>query len=298
MDSHEHPILTLKTLVSTMPTRRNFLLVSASAGLALAAAPVLVHAAKDEKKPFAGFSIGLQSYSLRKFKTDEAIKHAKEIGFEHIEFYSGQFPVDSTPEQIDAFKDKIKGLGLKMYSHGVNRFTKDHDANRKLFEFAKRAGLRNITADPSPDSFESLDSLVAEYDIRISIHNHGPGHRYNKAVDVVNAVKAHDPRIGACADLGHYIRSGEDSVEVIKLLGDRLFGIHLKDFAEQDNKFKGVILGKGRLDVLGVFRALRQVNFPADGCLSLEYEENPDAPLDDVRECLAIAKDAAAKAMA
>jgi inosose dehydratase len=280
-----------------MPTRRDFLCVSASTGLALAAAPALVHAAKDEKKAFAGFSIGLQSYSLRKFSTDDAIKHAKEIGFEHVEFYNGQFAVDSTPEQIDAFKEKVKAQGLKMYSHGVNRFTKDHAANRKLFEFAKRAGLRNITADPAPDSFESLDSLVAEYDIRIAIHNHGPGHRYNKAVDVVNAVKSHDPRIGACADLGHYIRSGEDSVEVIRLLGDRLFGIHLKDFADEGGKFKGVILGKGRLDVLGTFRALRQVNFPADGCLSLEYEENPDAPLDDVRQCLAIAKEAAAKAM-
>ena len=123
-----------------MPTRRDFLRVSASAGLALAAAPSLVQAAKDEKKEFAGFSIGLQSYSLRKFSTDDAIKYAKEMGFEHMEFFNGQFPVTSTPEQIDAFKDKVKAAGLKMYSHGVNRFTKDDAANRKLFEFAKRAG--------------------------------------------------------------------------------------------------------------------------------------------------------------
>ena len=62
------------------------------------------------------------------------------------------------------------------------------------------------------------DALVSEFDVRIAIHNHGPSHRYNKAIDVVNAVKGHHPLIGACADLGHYIRSGEDPVEVIKLL--------------------------------------------------------------------------------
>jgi len=139
---------------------------------------------------------------------------------------------------------------------------------------------------------------VAEFDIRIAIHNHGPNARYDKIVDVLRAVESHDPRIGACADLGHYIRSGEDPVEAIRLFGDRLFGIHLKDFAEQQENTRGVILGAGHLDVEGVFRALKQVNFPADGCLSLEYEENPDNPLDDVRQCYAIAKEASEKALA
>jgi sugar phosphate isomerase/epimerase len=82
-------------------------------------------------------------------------------------------------------------------------------------------------------------------------------------------------------------------VQVIRSLGDRLYGIHLKDFAEQKDKTKGVILGKGHLDVVGVFRALKAVNFPIDGALSLEYEENPKDPIADIRECLAIAQDAA-----
>ena len=58
--------------------------------------------------------------------------------------------------------------------------------------------------------------------------------------------------------LGHYIRSSEDPVEVIHKLGDRLYGIHLKDFAEQKKKTHGVILGKGHLDVPGVFKASSQ----------------------------------------
>ncbi|HWB01233.1 MAG TPA: TIM barrel protein, partial [Pirellulales bacterium] len=83
-----------------------------------------------------------------------------------------------------------------------------------------------------------------------------------------------------------------DPVEVIRLLSGRLYGVHLKDFAEQKEKTQGVVLGKGHLDVPGVFRALRQVDFPSDGSLSLEYEENKDNPLDDIRQCLAIARDA------
>ena len=96
--------------------------------------------------------------------------------------------------------------------------------------------------------------------------------------------------IGACADLGHFIRSGERPTEVIRLLAGRLYGIHLKDFAEMQEKTKGVILGRGHMDVRAVFEALVKADFPADAALSLEYEENPSNPLADIRECVAVAQ--------
>ena len=53
-------------------------------------------------------------------------------------------------------------------------FTKDHDANKKIFEFGKALGLKAFSADPDPDSFDSLDKLCEEYKIAIAIHPHGP----------------------------------------------------------------------------------------------------------------------------
>jgi hypothetical protein len=47
-----------------------------------------------------------------------------------------------------------------------------------------------------------------------------------------------------------------------------------------------------------VFKALRKVNFPADGCLALEYEENPKNPIADVQACLAAAEEGAKKSAA
>ncbi|WP_240491335.1 sugar phosphate isomerase/epimerase family protein [Pirellula sp. SH-Sr6A] len=238
------------------------------------------------------FQLGLQLYSLRSFPVDVALQHAKDLGFAQVEFYSGMFPLNATQEQIDALVGKVKSLGLTISAHGVNGFGGDAAANRKVFEFAKKAGIRTLSADPSPEAFPSLDELVKEFDIRIAIHNHGPSHRYNKAVDVLRAVEKWDPRIGACADLGHYIRSGERPTDVIRTLQGRLYGIHLKDFAEMQEKAKGVILGKGHLQCSEVFDAMVRANFPADGALSLEYEENPKDPIADIRECVAIAKKA------
>jgi sugar phosphate isomerase/epimerase len=204
------------------------------------------------------------------------------------------YPLNSTPEQIAAMNKQLEELGLSISAHGVNGFGGNAAANRKVFEFAKAAGIRILGADPAPEAFASLDELVKEFDIRIAIHNHGPKHRYNKVIDVLQAIENHDDRIGACADLGHYIRSGENPVEVIRLLKGRLYGVHLKDFQDMQEKTKGVILGQGHLDVPAVFAALEQVGFPADGALSLEYEENPQDPLADIRACLEAARSALA----
>ena len=238
------------------------------------------------------FTLGIQAFSLRKYSLDDALRHTKELGFDAIEFYPKMFPVTDSSLEIKAVLQKVKDHGLLISAHGVNRFTADSEANRKVFTFAKQAGIKTLTADPAPESFDSLEDLVKEFDIRVAIHNHGPGHRYNKVIDVLRAIENRDSRIGACADLGHYIRSAERPVEVIRLLKGRLYGIHLKDFAEMQKNSEGVILGKGHLDVPAVFAALDQVGFPEDGALSLEYEKNPENPLDDIRQCVEIARKA------
>jgi inosose dehydratase len=269
-------------------SRRRFVASTASAvsiaGLSRWASPILAEAAKTKLK------LGVQLYSFRKFSIDDALKHSKELGFEQVEFYSGMLATNATSETISEVVQKVKASGLTISAHGVNKLTKNAEANRKLFEFAKALGIRNLTVDPDPDSFDSVNALVKEFDIRVGIHNHGPKHRYNKAIDVLKAIEGRDERIGACADLGHYIRSGERPTDVIRLLKGRLYGVHLKDFAEMQDKSEGVILGKGHLNCAEVFDAMQQVGFPADGALSLEYEEHPDNPIEDIRQCVAVAK--------
>ena len=279
---------------------RRKLLAAASAAAAGASIHPLRSALADHvpgpQMEYGWFPMGIQSYSLRHYKVDEAIQHVKSLGLHHVEFFDAHFPKSSSPEEIAEMLKKLRRAEIAISAHGVERFTKDHEANRKLFEFANRAGIRNLSADPDPDAFDSLEKLVAEYGIRIAIHNHGPGHRYDKVADVVKAVKDRHAWIGACADLGHFIRSGEDPVKVIHELKGRLYGIHLKDFDTPTGNAKGVVLGKGRLDVVETFKALREVHFPADGALSLEYEENPENPIADLKACLAAASEGAKKA--
>ncbi|MCA9131595.1 MAG: sugar phosphate isomerase/epimerase [Planctomycetales bacterium] len=265
--------------------RRHFLATASAAALCLPTLPSVSAAAPQDRR----LQLGIQLYSLRGYALQPALEHAAQIGFSQVEFYGGMLPIEATPGQIAEVKQQVADLGLTISAHGVNRFGSDKKANEDLFKFAQQLGIKTLTADPDPESFDQLDELVQEYDIRVAIHNHGPRHRYNKVVDVLRAVEKRDPRIGACADLGHFIRSGENATEVIRLLQGRLYGIHLKDFAEMKDKTEGVILGKGHLDVEGVIDALIAVDFPSDGALSLEYEENPENPIADITACFQIA---------
>ena len=281
-------------------SRRQLLTIAAAsaAGASLFDLPqLLAEHVPGPQQRYAWFPMGIQSYSLRAYKVDEALKHIHALDIHHVELFSGHLSLTANADDLATMQKKLRTLEIAASGHGVNHFTKDHEANRKVFDFANRAGIRNLSADPDPDAFDSLDKLVAEYGIRIAIHNHGPGHRYDKVADVKKAIQGRHRWVGACADLGHFIRSAEDPVKVIHELGDRLFGIHFKDFDAQKRDARGVILGKGHCDIAGVFKALRAVRFPADGALSLEYEENEKDPIADIKACFEAAAEGAARAM-
>ena len=286
--------------MNTSYSRRRLLTLAsaAAAGATIFDVPQILKAAGlgKDNDPYDGFPMGVQSYSLRNFNTVEAVRHINGMGLHFVEFYSKHLNPKASKGQIAETKKLLADADISISAHGVNNFTKNHEANRKTFEFAKRAGIRTITANPKPDSFESLDKLVAEFDIRIAIHNHGPNALYDKIDDVKKAIKDHDKRIGACVDTGHYIRSGEDPVKAVLELSDRVYGVHVKDDTHKGDKGShNVVIGKANLDVAGLFKALRKVKFPADGALSLEYEANPTNPIDDMKQCLVKAREAIAQ---
>jgi sugar phosphate isomerase/epimerase len=277
-------------------SRREFLQAGAAVAMAAAVRPAVARAADD---PYAGFKMGFQSYSLRGYKAPEALDHTKELGLKYWEGYPGHIPQGSVPKHIEEQRALLASRGVTMLAYGVVDFDADENKARAMFDFAKGMGLLAISANPVKDqaTFDLLDKLVAEYDIAIAIHNHGPKARYDKIADVETMVKDRHPKIGACVDTGHYLRSDEEPVEAIERLGKRVFGVHLKDVktiekdGQRSKQFK--ILGEGDLNVLGCLKALKKLNY--QNCLAIEYEENPQNPLSDLEVCLKNVRAAAAQ---
>ncbi|QJX00369.1 sugar phosphate isomerase/epimerase family protein [Frigoriglobus tundricola] len=279
--------------------RRAFLGASAAA-----AASLLTTRTTSAADDFAGFHVGVQSYTFRQFDLEQMLKKTKELGLKSAEFYPGHIPTDSSPDKLKAILALCKEYEVKPLGFGVSGFSKDRDANKKLFDFGKAVGVKYISANPTVDSFDSLDKLCEEYQIAIAIHPHGPDadgkgrHLWWSAEVILKAIKDHNKLIGTCLDTGHLIRMAQlgeklDVGEQIKLMGDRNFALHLKD---HDNKKKeDVPFGDaaGGLDVPGVLKALKGVKFT--GHIAIEYENHPDNPSPDLKKCVAFVKESAAK---
>lgn len=252
-------------------TRRQFLGQAAAVSAAALAGNALA-------APGPAFLLGSQSYSFRKFDTIGVISEVKKLGLSAIEFCGVHFPCDPAHAGLAEVKQLIADAGIVVPCYGVESFTADEAANRAKFEFAKAMGIGILTADPLPESFDSLDKLTEEYKIKIAIHNHGPNDmRYGKVQMVLDAIQDHSPMIGACVDTGHSIRSGEKPHEVLAALGDRVISLHLKDWTHGGEE---QILGDGDMDLTAVAKVLKDINF--GGPLMIEYENSPENPGPDM----------------
>jgi sugar phosphate isomerase/epimerase len=248
---------------------------------------------------FSGFTVGMQSYTFREFSVEGALKRTHELGLGTIEFTKKHITAKWKRPALEAVLRMCKKYEVTPIASGVQQFGKDHEANRQVFELGKTLGVKGFSADPDPDSFDSLDKLVEEYKLAIAIHPHGPQkgklHRWYSAEIIMKAVKDHHPLIGSCLDTGHLIRAEQlgqklDPAAEIRIMGARNFGVHLKD---HDNQAKhDVIMGQGALDVPGVFKALKEVHFA--GWISIEYEYHEDDPTSDVAACIEVIRKAAA----
>jgi len=239
---------------------------------------------------YGGLRMGMASYSLRNYSLEEAIAHTADLGLHWIELFSGHQGVTADGEAITDLLTTLEDHGVELYAYWAGDFQEDEEQNRALFEFARRCGVSLLTGHPLPESLPMLEAFVTEYDIKVGVHNHGPDHLYDTVDDMLEAAEPWDERIGFCLDIGHCMRSGEDPVEAVGRLGDRLYGIHLKDHEHigRDDPPQ-TIVGEGALDLPGLCEALRAINY--DAPIMVEYDK--EVTLEEIRQGLANVAEAA-----
>ena len=258
-----------------------------------------LHAAPfpDDQK-VGGFAVGCQAYSFNRFSLFEAIEKTASTGAKVIEFFPGQklskeepdvkFGHEATPEVWEKVKAKLKESGLTPVAYGVVGLSKDEAASRKVFAFAKFFGIRVINTE-SVDAIDTFEKLVKEYDIMVGFHDHPkrPDDANYKMWDpnyILSVVKDRDPRIGSCADIGHWVRSGLVPVECVKILKGHIVSSHMKDLHAPLPSGHDVHWGKGVSGVKAVLDEYKAQGF--EGPISVEYEYNWDNNVVDAAACI------------
>jgi len=228
------------------------------------------------------FQLGLASYTLRKFDLEDTLAMTKRLGLKYLCFKSMHLPLDSTPDHIRSVVAKVKDAGLTLYGGGVISM-KNQEQVHQAFDYAKAAGMKVIIGVPAPQLLPLVNRKVQQYDIKVAIHNHGPGDKlYPTPAEVYEKVKDLDKRIGFCHDIGHTKRVGSDPIAMTKKYDDRLLDIHIKDVSEATAKGHSIEAGRGVINLPKFIRTLIKINY--SGIVSFEYEKDAEDPMAGLAE--------------
>lgn len=261
-----------------------------------------------------GWELGTQAWTFRDRTCFEAIDTAKSLGLTCIELFPGQLLAPDTKDikvgpaltadQRKRLKDKLASAGVRANSFGVVGPGVDEKPVREFFEFAKDMGMKGISCEPALDpaklatksaqskpatnpdealkAWRIVDKLTREYNLYAACHNHPKPNTYWDPEVLLRALGWFDnPLLGACADTGHWVRSGLSPVDCLKKYQGKVFELHFKDVQNDvDHPW-----GTGGGDARGQLAELKRQGFK--GSIFLEYESGEGKELEaNVRKCI------------
>src|SRR5205085_4067574 len=238
--------------------------------------------AVNKNRKAVDLQLGLASYTLRTLKLDDVIKTAKRLDLKGIALKSMHMPLEASAEETKATAEKVRVAGLKLYGAGVI-YMKTAQEVDTAFAYASNAGIETIIGVPNYEFLPQVNELVKKYNIKLAVHNHGPGDNlYRSPNHVYEKIKDLDKRIGLCIDIGHVVRIGEDPIALIKKYKDRLYDMHMKDVDKVAEDGTPVEIGRGVIDIPGVIGALKSIGYSQQ--VAIEYEKDGEDPVPGLAE--------------
>ena len=233
---------------------------------------------------YEDFKIGVAGYTYRSFDIDQTLAFLKSMEVHYMSVKDWWLPLDSTKEQMDAFKAKCREYDVEPYILGPIYMRSEAEVDR-AFAYAERYGSDVFIGVPNYELTDYVIKKVKETGIKVAIHTHGPdGAPFPNIQKVAEVYKDPSLGIGCCMDLGHSVRMGEDIVKDIKKYKAWIYDIHIKDESEASKKGQTWEMGRGVMDFRPIVKVLRQIKYK--GVVSLEFEKNGKNPHPGVAESI------------
>lgn len=264
---------------SSTSSRRTFLQFSGLSAAAALLVPASVSGAvlKKTANPAQGLKLGLASYSLRKFNAADTVNMCRRAGLPNICLKSMHLPLESTPAGIETTIAMFRQNGVNPYACGVVYMNTEAEVEQ-AFRYAATAGMQIIVGVPAHSLLPLVERKVQEHNIKVAIHNHGPGDEvYPTAKSIYDRIKSLDSRIGICLDIGHTLRLGIDPTRDAETYYDRLIDVHIKDVDKAASDGDTVEIGRGIIDIPAFLQLLVKKQY--SGVVSFEYEKDENDPM-------------------
>jgi len=243
-----------------------------------------------------GWRLGVEAYTFQKYTLFEAIDKTSQLGLPYMGGLSFQKVSQEIPKNFDSqlTDDELRQVRLKLDSAGVRLLTYyihnipgDQAGCREVFEFGRKIGIETFMSEPLPEALDTIEKFCDQYDINVALHNHDrkASPLYWQPEGILKACQGRTKRIGACADLGYWMRSGVDPIEAVNVLKDRLITVQMHDLHERSAEGHDVPWGTGVGKSRKFIEQIRQLGVKPT-MFGLEYSYNWLASMPEVAQCI------------
>ncbi|MEW6356860.1 MAG: ThuA domain-containing protein [Planctomycetota bacterium] len=203
-----------------------------------------------------GWRLGIEAYTFHKFTFFEAVDKTTELGLPYIGGLCFQkaskeipknFDLNLTDDELKQIRLKLDSSGITLLTYYIGRIPGDEAGCRKVFEFGRKIGIETFMSEPLPEALDTIEKFCDEYGINVAIHNHDKKGSpiYWRPEGVLEVCQGRSKRIGACCDLGYWMRSGINPIEAIRTLKDRVMTLQMHDLHELTAQGHDVPWGTG-----------------------------------------------------
>lgn len=238
------------------------------------------------------WKIGVALYSFHHHPYETAVRMADSAGISYLEgfsfynmgpAYNNRKMGNLDPAGIRLMVKDLAKRKLNMTSMYVENGTNEAEWEN-YFRLGAAAGVKYLVCEPAKAHWNLIDRLAGKYNIKVAIHNHARASAFWHPDSVLAAINGH-ANIGACADVGHWARSGLDPVACVKKLKGHILGLHIKDIDQLGNLGAAdVNPGTGVIDYPALATELKRQGFK--GYLQIECEHNMKNNLQEVKDAI------------
>jgi type 1 glutamine amidotransferase/sugar phosphate isomerase/epimerase len=203
-----------------------------------------------------GWRLGIEAYTFHKYTLFEAIDKTAALGLPYmggLSFQKVSREIDKnlddqlTDEELKQIRLKLDSAGVRLLTYYIQSIPGDQIGCRKVFEFGRKIGIETFMSEPLPEALDTIERFCDEYEINLSIHNHDKkaSPQYWHPEGILKVCRGRSKRIGACGDLGYWMRSGIDPIQAVRTLKERLITVQMHDLNELTSEGHDVPWGTG-----------------------------------------------------
>jgi sugar phosphate isomerase/epimerase len=240
--------------------------------------------------------LGIEAYTFHKYTLFEAIDKTARLGLPYMGGLSFQKVSKKIPKNFDMklTDDELKKIRLKLDSAGIRLLTYyfhnipgDVAGCREVFEFGRKIGIETFMTEPLPEALDTIEKFCDDYEINVALHNHDQkaSPQYWHPKGIMKVCRGRSKRIGACGDMGYWMRSGIDPIKAVNMLKDRLITIQMHDLHELSLEGHDVPWGSGAGKTEKFIEEIHRLGIKPT-MFGLEYSYNWFESMPDIARCI------------